>query len=120
MVTDEQQIANLIYGYAEAVDRGDFEAVGRFFEDATYRASIGADEHVLRGAQAVTKQMSAVTRRYEDGTPHTCHQTTNLLIEVDDDRRRATCRSRFVVVQAVDAEPKPILAGRYHDAFERL
>jgi 3-phenylpropionate/cinnamic acid dioxygenase small subunit len=120
MVNDEQAIANLVFRYAEAVDAGDFELVGRLFAHATYRAQAGGAVHAVEGAEAVTAQMVATTRRYDDGTPRTRHQTTNLIIEVDDDRRLAACRSYFCVLQVVGGGLQPIIAGRYHDRLERV
>jgi hypothetical protein len=60
------------------------------------------------------------TRRYEDdGTPHTRHVTTNLVVDVDGDA--AASRSYFTVFQAVPGLPlQPIIAGRYHDRFVRV
>ena len=62
------------------------------------------------------------TRRYPDnGTPHTRHVTTNLILDVDDDAGTGTCRSYITVFQKTDVLPlQPILAGRYHDRFERV
>ena len=60
------------------------------------------------------------TRRYDDGTPRTKHLTTNLVVEVDDTRELATCRSYFTVFQQTDEVPlQPIVAGRYRDEFRR-
>ena len=119
VLSDEQAIANLVLGYAEAVDRGDFDAVGAFFADATYRAAVGSDVYVLEGAAAVTEQMTAFTRRYDDGTPRTRHVTTNLIIELDDAATGATCRSSYCVLQVVAGSLQPIIVGRYHDAFAK-
>lgn len=45
----------------------------------------------------------------------------NLIIEVDDDRRRATARSYYAASQALPDSPlQPILVGRWHDHFERI
>jgi SnoaL-like domain len=120
VLSDEQAIANLVLGYAEAVDLGDFEAVGAFFADATYRAAVGSDVYVLEGASAVTEQMTTFTRRYDDGTPRTRHVTTNLIIEIDDAGTGATCRSSYCVLQVVAGSLQPIIVGRYHDAFAKL
>ena len=119
MLSDEQAIANLVLGYAEAVDGGDFDAVGTFFADATYRAAVGSEVYVLEGAAAVTEQMSTFTRRYDDGTPRTRHVTTNLIIELDDASTGATCRSSYCVLQVVAGSLQPIIVGRYHDVFAK-
>jgi 3-phenylpropionate/cinnamic acid dioxygenase small subunit len=111
-------IAGLIYGYAEAVDLGDFESVSRLFDQATYRAVAGDTVHVSQGADEVLAQLERLVIRYADGTPGTKHMTTNLVIDVDESADTATSRSYFTVLQAA---PGPavavIVAGRYHDAF---
>ena len=84
---------------------------------------IGADGSDVewRGAEAITAMYVNGTRRYEDGTPRSKHVTTNLIIEVDDERAHATCRSYYTVLQQTDEVPlQPIVAGRYHDEFARV
>ncbi len=69
-----------------------------------------------RGAEAAADLFAATTRRFADGTPRTKHLTTNSIVELSDDRRRADVRSYFVVLQQIDDGPlQPIAAGRYHD-----
>ncbi len=57
---------------------------------------------------------------YEDGTPHTKHVITNLVIDHEDGAAEATARSYFTVLQANDGVLQPIIAGRYHDRFEQV
>jgi len=116
---DETEIANLVFRYAELIDAGDYEGIGALFADAV----IGADGSTVewRGAEAITAMYVNGTRRYEDGTPRSKHVTTNLIIEVDDSRAHATCRSYYTVLQQTDEVPlQPIVAGRYHDEFDRV
>lgn len=115
---DHVAIANLVHRYAELVDAGDFEGIGALFADAVITAE-GSDAS-WRGAEEITRMYVERTRRFEDGTPRTKHVTTNLLVEVDDARERATCRSYFTVLQQTDSLVlQPIVAGRYHDEFRR-
>ncbi len=117
-VPDHVAIANLVYRYAELIDAGDFDGIGGLFADAVITAE-GSDVS-WRGSQAITEMYVDGTRRYPDGTPRTKHVTTNLVIEVDDARELATCRSYFTVLQQTDPVPlQPIIAGRYHDEFRR-
>jgi 3-phenylpropionate/cinnamic acid dioxygenase small subunit len=117
-VPDHVAIANLVYRYAELIDAGDFDAIGELFGDAVITAE-GSDVS-WRGSQAITEMYVDGTRRYPDGTPRTKHVTTNLVIEVDDARELATCRSYFTVLQQTDIVAlQPIIAGRYHDEFRR-
>ncbi len=110
-------IANLLYTYAERIDRGDFEGVAELFADAEITAE-GSDA-VTRGKEAVAAQYRQTTRRYPDGTPRTQHLVTNPIIEVDEQSGSARARSQFTVLQAVDGELalQPVIAGRYHDTF---
>ena len=114
---DRLAIAELLARYAEAVDAGDFEAVGRQLRHATV-----TDEHgnpVATGEEEVVALYSATTRRHADGTPRTAHVITNVIIEADGPDR-AEVRSRFTVFQATDELPlQPVVVGRYVDTVER-
>jgi len=120
-VSPEQQIANLLFEYAERIDRGDLAGMAALFQDATYRAGDGPP---VQGAAAVEQINRSLILLYEDGTPHTQHVTSNLLIEVDEAQARAQCRSRFTVFQEFPASAggglHAIAMGRYHDCFERV
>jgi hypothetical protein len=113
-------VANLVYAYAERIDLGDFAGMAELFRHAAVTAD-GSSERA-EGVEAVFAMYDSFTRRYEDnGTPHTKHVTTNLIIEVDEPAGTATCRSYFTVLQQTDALAlQPIIAGRYHDRFERV
>ncbi|MGW9208565.1 nuclear transport factor 2 family protein [Embleya sp. NPDC055664] len=113
-------IPNLIGLYAERIDAGDFAGVGELFAHAVI-TSEGQDLEV-RGAAGAREMYEAWTRRYPDnGTPHTRHVTTNLIVDVDDDAGTGTCRSYVTVFQALPDFPlQPIFTGRYHDTFARL
>lgn len=112
-------IENLLYTYAESIDAGDYEAIGALFAHGAITDAEG--NPIAVGAQSVTALYNATTRKYEDGTPHTHHVTTNLLIEIADDENSAVCRSRFTVFQQTDELPlQPIIAGSYTDSFERV
>ena len=122
--TDEQAIAGLLFAYAEAIDRGDYEAVGALFTHGEFHGRPGAPVRV--GAAETTAMFTASVRRYPDGTPRTRHMTTNVIVDVERDADgsagSATARSCFTVFQAVaDALPlQPIIAGSYDDEFHRV
>jgi hypothetical protein len=118
-VTDDTtQVANLIARYAELIDSGDFDGVADLLGDAGVGAGDGST--LLTGRKALAGLFTSTTRLYPDGTPGTKHVTTNLLLELDEEAGRATARSYWTVLQAVPGLPlQPILAGRYHDRFER-
>lgn len=111
-------IENLLYSYANAIDDGDYEAIGALFARASLADADG--NALVTGAEAVTGMYNYTTFKHDDGTPRTHHVTTNLLIEIADDELTATCRSRFTVFQQTDLLPlQPIIAGRYTDSFAR-
>jgi 3-phenylpropionate/cinnamic acid dioxygenase small subunit len=116
VVDDATAITNLLYRYAELIDSGDFAAVAELFAHARIR--MGDDVTDGAGLQANFEQ---VVITYDDGTPRTKHVTTNPIVEVADDRSTATCRSYYTVLQQVGDGPlHPVIAGRYHDRFERV
>ena len=117
MTQDVQSIKNLVYSYAELLDTGDLEGLGRLFREATLRTK-GSSE-VLEGASAVQGLIESFVHLY-DGIPSTKHLITNLIVEVDDDRKSATARSYYAALQTRPEFPlQPIIAGRWHDRFVR-
>jgi len=121
MSESRDAISKLIITYAERVDLGDFEGVGVLFEHSTYRSAVGDGTVTYTGSDEVQATMEHMVRRYEDGTPRTKHVTTNLMIDVDDGAGTATAKSYFTVLQQLDDLPlQTIIAGRYHDRFERV
>ncbi|CAB4618770.1 unannotated protein [freshwater metagenome] len=112
-------IENLLYTYAEAIDAGDYEAIGALFAHGAIADADGTP--MVVGAQAVTALYTSTTRKYPDGTPRSHHVTTNPLIEIADDELSAVCRSRFTVFQQTEELPlQPIIAGSYTDTFEQV
>lgn len=101
-VTDYIAIQNLIYTYADLIDRADWEGVRKLLG----RPPSEAPFYV-----------------YPDNgtnTPRTQHVTTNVMITFDDPDH-ASAQSYFTVVQATASLPlQPIIAGRYHDKFARV
>jgi 3-phenylpropionate/cinnamic acid dioxygenase small subunit len=114
---DRAVIVELLARYAEAIDAGDFAAVGELFSDAELLDAGGA--RLAVGREQVTALYEVSTRRYEDGTPRTAHVITNVIVEaVGDDV--VEMRSRFTVFQATDGLAlQPVVVGRYVDRVER-
>ena len=118
MTDSAVQVGNLIARYAELIDAGDFDGLG----DLLGRAAVGSVDNpgLLRGRDSLVALFTGTTRRYPDGTPGTKHVTTNLILDIDEEAGTASARSYFTVLQAVPGLPlQPIVAGRYHDRFER-
>jgi 3-phenylpropionate/cinnamic acid dioxygenase small subunit len=114
-VESRDAIAALVYAYAEHLDAGDLDAVADLFARGSYGL---AGAPLSRGTAAVRAALGAV--KLHGGSPRTKHVTTNLVVDVDDGAGMARARSYFTVLQATDALPlQAIVAGRYHDRFER-
>jgi ketosteroid isomerase-like protein len=113
-------VPNLIGLYAEAIDAGDFHGVADLLANAVITTE-GTDTKV-EGREAILAMYEQWTRRYDDnGTPHTKHVTTNLILDVDESEGTASARSYFTVLQATDELPlQPIITGRYRDTFTRV
>jgi len=122
MVDPARAIENLLYTYAERIDRGDFEGVAELFTHGRIAASPEASpEQTFEGRDRVLALYRGSTRIHSDGTPRTRHVTTNAIIEVDEGEQSAAARSSFTVLQQVDDLPlHPIICGRYHDTFQRI
>ena len=125
-MSDHVEIANLVYTYAERIDLGDFAGVGALFEHAVITTD-PAQGGETRGSAAATKMYAEWTRVYADPrsptgkTLHTKHVTTNLQIHLDPSGRRARTRCYFTVLMRTQTLAlQPIIAGRYHDEFEKV
>ncbi|MCY3849657.1 MAG: nuclear transport factor 2 family protein [Acidimicrobiaceae bacterium] len=122
MTDAARMIENLLYLYAERIDAGDLGGIADLFEHGRICAVPDAPpEAAFVGAEGVRKMYDAATRLYEDGTPKTHHITSNAIIEVDEELGTASSRSYYTVTQATPELPlQIIIAGRYHDTFQRL
>jgi 3-phenylpropionate/cinnamic acid dioxygenase small subunit len=116
LTDDVEAIRALIHRYAELIDLGELDAVAALFTHGTW-SSPGRGTP-LRGAEQVRRAYDGVI--LYDGIPSTKHVISNVTIEIADDGATATARSYFTVLQArPDLPLQPIIAGRYHDRFER-
>jgi 3-phenylpropionate/cinnamic acid dioxygenase small subunit len=112
----DRQIANLVYGLAEAIDDGDHDRIEQLFGAATFRL---ADREPRVGGAAFRRTIERSAIHY-DGRPRTLHLVTNLQIEVDEAGTRARSRSYVTVFQCLADFPlQPVLAGRYYDEFTK-
>lgn len=118
MSDSARSVENLIYAYAERIDRGDLDGLGELFREGRIEAAPGV---VYEGAEQVRRLYEATTRLHEDGTPRTHHVTTNVAVIVDETAATATARSKYTVFQQTDQLPlQPIIAGRYEDSFHMV
>jgi len=115
-------ITNLIYRYAELLDAGDLDGVaGLFAHGRICGVENGPPETVFTGAARVRQMYEMATRIYDDGTPKTRHNTSNVQLEIDEADGSAAGRSYYSVTQATDTLPlQVIVTGHYKDTFHRL
>ncbi|MFZ0904054.1 MAG: nuclear transport factor 2 family protein, partial [Mycobacterium sp.] len=79
------EITNLIYRYAELLDGGDLDAVADLFAHGRIcGVENGPPETVFTGTAGVRKMYEMATRIYDDGTPKTKHNTSNVQLEIDE------------------------------------
>jgi 3-phenylpropionate/cinnamic acid dioxygenase small subunit len=116
------QITNLIYTYAELLDAGDLDGVaGLFAHGRICGVENGPPETVFTGTAGVRRMYEMATRIYEDGTPKTKHNTSNVQLTIDEADGTARSRSYYCVTQATPELPlQVIVTGHYKDTFHRL
>ena len=122
MECDICAIKNLVYRYADHIDRGELQSVaGMFSHGRILAVDESGAETAITGAEAVHGLYASFTRLYEDdGTPHTLHMTTNVIADIDQGGQAARAKSYAIVFQAVDGFPlQPIIGVRYYDRFEK-
>lgn len=115
-------ILNVIHAYADALDRGDFAALGTLFHHADVYMPGSSDEpDVQSGTGRFGDFLRAAVRVYPPaGTPRTQHVTTNHQIHFDT-ASTARARSYFTVFQALPGPSiQPIITGIYDDRFRLI
>jgi 3-phenylpropionate/cinnamic acid dioxygenase small subunit len=122
MTDSARDITNLIYRYAELLDAGDLDGVaGLFAHGRICGVEDGPPETVFEGAAGVRKMYEMATRIYEDGTPKTRHNTSNVQLDIDESEGTARSRSYYCVTQATPTLPlQVIVTGHYKDTFHRV
>jgi hypothetical protein len=115
MNDDRTEITNLLYRYAELLNTGQFDEVGKLFEHGTVR--IDGNPNSYAGAEAVAEMYRSTTNVPTD-RPDSLLFTANTQIEIDGDH--ATCRSYFQALHQRPGTIVPVVAGRYHDRLIRL
>jgi hypothetical protein len=103
-----ESIAALIDEYAAAVDAGDFDRLGRLFEDGVLVSPRGE----ARGAEAVAAWYRSV-KLDEHGSPGTWHHVFGVDIDLAPDGSAATAHSYIAVVQ----DQRLIVGATYDDEF---
>jgi len=122
MSDSAQEITNLIYTYAERLDAGDLDAVAEIFAHGRIcGVENGPPETVFEGSAGVRKLYNMATKIYEDGTPKTKHNTSNVQLYINEAEGTARSTSYYCVTQATPDLPlQVIVTGHYKDTFHRL
>lgn len=115
-------IQNLIYRYADLLDRGKLDEAGALFDHSDFYVG-GVAEPLSRAGQNC---MAQVFREWMSmfpeagGVPSTRHVTTNLIIETDG-ADRARTQAYVIIFQSGKALPvQAALGGDYSDRFQKI
>jgi hypothetical protein len=114
-MTDHDAIVALIHEYAFRLDIGDLDGVAELFANAELRST--RNDLVRKGTEDARALYDGVII-YDDGTPRTMHQLTNVTVTIDGDQ--ASARTYFTVLGVLEDGLRPILAGEYRDQFARV
>jgi SnoaL-like domain len=118
VLSDGDEVRNLLGRYCERLDAGDFDGVGDLF--ATGRLTTEDGAVLATGATEVAEFYRRGTRLHE-GTPRTKHLVVDTVLEPGSEESSLVARSSYLVLQAVDGRLplQPIIAGRYLDTFHQ-
>jgi 3-phenylpropionate/cinnamic acid dioxygenase small subunit len=118
VLTDGDEVRNLLGRYCERIDDGDFDGVGELFAHGRLATEDGSV--LAEGAEAIAAFYAKGTRRHGP-TPRTKHLVVDTVLEPSADGDAMVARSSYVVFQALEGELalQPIIAGRYVDSFQR-
>ncbi len=106
-------VQDLMFRYAECVDRALFDELGELFRHGSLGAEGTEGAEPMRGSSPIRNFYAATNKVHSDGTLRTRHLASNVVVEVDVAAGRAAARSYFVVFQATQAVPlQPIVSGR--------
>jgi hypothetical protein len=108
-----EAITALINEYAFRLDAGDLDGVTELLAHAEVRST--RRDEVRRGVEAIRAIFDPVIL-YDDGTPRTLHQLTNVTVRLEG-AGSASARTYFTVLQVTGQGLHPILAGEYRDRF---
>jgi hypothetical protein len=108
-------IQRLMHLYAHRFDAGDIAGFADLFARGTL--DFGRLAPAATGAQAVYEMIDRLVIMY-DGSPRTNHVMSNVVIDIDEDRRGASAGCYVQILQATDGFPLQIIAtGIYSDRF---
>jgi len=115
---DRTAITHLIYKYAACIDVGDFDGVATLFANGRYSKPDGT---IAAEGSAEVRRVFDTVIVYDDGTPRTHHNITNIVIDVAEGAVEAHGSCYLTVVQGVEAQGpiETVLVGRYVDRYRK-
>ncbi|MCU1481287.1 MAG: hypothetical protein JWQ19_2073 [Subtercola sp.] len=112
-MNDRDEISNLMTRYAELYDSGQHEAYAQLF---VHGRIVGPGGEVRATPAEILEYHANHSISYDDGTPRTAHNISNVFIEVDEGGETARARCYFTVVQEAPGFALQVIsAGQYHD-----
>lgn len=115
MLSDTDQIRNLLGRYCDLMDAADFEGIGALFFEASLAAGDGPA--FASGPDEIARFFARGTQLH-DGSPRTKHLVVNTVIDEPDADGIVVARSSYLVLQAVEGFAlQPLITGRYVDRF---
>ena len=79
-------ISNLMFRYAECVDLADFEGLSELFAHGRMRSSSAEDSENGMTGEQVGRFYAATNRVHGDGTLRTRHLSTNVRIDIEEEK----------------------------------
>lgn len=119
MLTETDQIRNLIFEYADLVDDGDLDGLAALFAHATINSGSATLWYGRATGRGQHHRPDEIWHGRQGDTPKdTKHLVTNVAIEILEPRQ-AVARSYFVVLFSGRHTISPVISGRYHDEFDK-
>ena len=115
--SSREEIVHLMNSYTYLIDHGDLAGFAALFDSGLW----GAEEGPLITGQQMLEMLERDLIIYPDGTPRTRHVLSNVSVEFDLAKERASSTSYISLYQQTDDFPlQVIFSGEYHDEFARI
>jgi uncharacterized protein (TIGR02246 family) len=112
MMSDKDEIRELLARYCFALDAGDFQAMAALFTpDGVWETAFGTGT----GRDGIVRQAESIST---GPRPRRIHLTTNIVIELDGDT--ATAQSNWALVQNAPGGPSIGSGGGYSDRLAKV
>jgi hypothetical protein len=116
----QHEIERQIYQMGYYLEDGNFEAVADLLADATFGADI-IGRAAFRGRQEIRQQYERTNVTYGDRGRATKEIYSNILVDIDLEKGRATSVTSYTVAQQPPGDGFAlIVAGRYEDEWQRM